>query len=390
MSVDGFAPARAGVRRAAGRPAGQVRAGVRWHWLYDARTDLLLSWCWVPFFVIGLVVASRTGAGADADLGTLFTGVLLVSLLHQPLTLLLVYGDAGQFRLRRRLFTWAPAVAVIVITVAVGLNLWLLVPIAAVWNAVHTLQQRYGLLRIHARKAGYGDSRLDRAVLFVPFVAVLALAAGLPATSRQIDRLSGELGGGQNARAAAQLVADRPAILMLVGPLLLAAAAVIVAYARQEWRAARRGEADAGKWVYLAGTLTLIGSAVIDPAAGLVAYIAAHALEYAIVVARTLRSRYDRRPERAPSRTALGTLAATPVRRAALLAAFFGVFGVVDVRLRGTLSPSVYLSAIYTVGLLHFLYDAVIWKTRRPVVAATFGLPAAPPQSPVATPAPTR
>jgi hypothetical protein len=36
------------------------------------------------------------------------------------------------------------------------------------------------------------------------------------------------------------------------------------------------------------------------------------------------------------------------------------------------LSPSVYLTAIYSVGLLHFLFDAVIWKTRRPAVVASF------------------
>ena len=147
------------------RARASTGAAVRWHWLYDARTDALLTWCWVPFFLVGLAISTHHGAAADRALGRLLTGVLLVSLLHQPLTLLLVYGDAGQFRLRRRLFTWAPPIALVTIAVGVGLNLWLLVPVAAIWNAVHTLQQRYGLLRIHARKSGYGNARLDRAVL---------------------------------------------------------------------------------------------------------------------------------------------------------------------------------------------------------------------------------
>lgn len=352
------------------RTATRVRR-LRWHWLYDVRTDVLLSWCWVPFFVAGVSLGAR-----DAALGHLLTAVLLVSLLHQPLTLLLVYGDRSQFRLRRRLFTWAPPVAVVVLATGVGLNLWLLVPVAAIWNAVHTLQQRYGLLRIHARKSGYGNARLDRAVIFVPFTAVVAVAAALPATAHQIDRLSAQIGGGQNADAAREIVAARPTLVVLSAPLVFAAVAVLWAYARQERHALQRGEADAGKWVYLAGTLTLIASAAYNPAAGLVAYIAAHAIEYGIIVARTMRSKYDARPGRDTSGVgALGVLAANRRRRATLLIGFLGLFGLLDLWSRGVLSPSVYLTAIYSVGLLHFLFDAVIWKTRRPAVVASFGGP---------------
>ena len=53
-------------------------------------------------------------------------------------------------------------------------------------------------------------------------------------------------------------------------------------------------------------------------------------------------------------------------------------FAVVDLQLRGALPPDVYLVVVYTIGLLHFLYDGFIWKTRRPAVAADFGVPAAP------------
>ena len=164
---------------------------------------------------------------------------------------------------------------------------------------------------------------------------------------------------------------------MLSVPLVLAALAVLWAYARQERQALLRCEADAGKWVYLAGTLTLIASAAINPAAGLVAYIAAHAIEYGIIVLRTLRSKYDARPGRDTSGVgALAVLASTRRRRTALLVAFLGVFCLLDLWSRGMLSPSVYLVAIYSVGLLHFLFDAVIWKTRRPSVRASFGVAA--------------
>ena len=82
--------------------------------------------------------------------------------MHQPLTLPFVYGDGRQFAQRRRLFTWAPVVILGAVIIGVTMNLWIVVPIAAVWNTIHTLQQRYGLSRIYSRKAGYGSALLDR------------------------------------------------------------------------------------------------------------------------------------------------------------------------------------------------------------------------------------
>ena len=101
--------------------------------------------CWVPIF---LAAHALTGNRSNEHLlNVLFSGAFLLSLLHQPLTLALVYGDKSQFALRRRLFTWSPIVAVALIAVAVVLDLWIIIPIAAIWNTIHTLQQRYGLSR---------------------------------------------------------------------------------------------------------------------------------------------------------------------------------------------------------------------------------------------------
>ena len=38
---------------------------------------------------------------------------------------------------------------------------------------------------------------------------------------------------------------------------------------------------------------------------------------------------------------------------------------------------SAYLLVLYTVGALHFLYDGIIWKLRKPAIAASFAIPAA-------------
>jgi hypothetical protein len=161
-------------------------------------------------------------------------------------------------------------------------------------------------------------------------------------------------------------------------PVALATVVVIGLYVRQERAAVRAGSANPAKWHYLAGTGALTAALAVDPAAGLIAFVTGHALEYVVVVDRTLRRRYADSPEPGAPASLLSVLAGTRNRRIALLVGFFAVFAIVDLQLRGVLSADVYLVVVYTIGLLHFLYDGFIWKTRRPAVAADFGVPAAP------------
>jgi hypothetical protein len=340
-------------------------------WLFDARTDLVIAWCWVPFFAVAHLFTVRTGIAADESMRRLFTWVLLGNLLHQPLTLLLVYGDRHQFAQRRWLFLLTPVVGVVLVGVAVGLDLWVIVPIAALWQTIHTLQQRYGLLRIYARKSGYGGPSLDRAALFVPFLAVVALVAVLPVTQRQLARFGG-LFDTDTAHEVDLLMRARPALTALLVPLAIAAVTVLVHYLRQERAAVADGAANPVKWSYLGSVLLLTFSLLVDPLAGLIAMIASHAIEYSIVVMCTLRSRYANRPQRT---SLLSTLAGTTSRRWILLAAFLTGCWLLDDWMRTTLAQQTYLIALYTVGLLHFVYDALIWKVRRPAVARDFGIP---------------
>jgi hypothetical protein len=340
-----------------------------WRWLFSAPADVFLTWSWVSVFALAHVFTSQPGAGAGRDVAQLLAIVMLASLAHQPLTLLLVYADRAQFAQRPRLFTWMPALAVAVVAVAVGLNLWLIVPVAAVWQVIHTLQQRYGLLRIYARKAGYGSARLDRALVYVPFAAALALTAAAPTVTNQFQRFGAALGG--QAQEVTLMVSYRVVFLALAIPLGLVAVAVLVCYARQEHAAVQRGTANPGKFQYAGSMLLLTCGLVYDPAAGLIAMVAGHALEYCVVVINTLRSRYGRGTS---ARSLLAVWARTTSRRWMLLTAFFGVFLLLDFQARSALPAGSYLIAIYTIGLLHFVYDAVIWKLRKPAVANDLGI----------------
>ncbi len=107
--------------------------------------------------------SSRDGA----LLTTFVSGVFVLSFAHQPLTLALVYGDREQFALRRAVFGVSPFVFVLAVVPVLHVSVLRCSPIVAgLWNAEHTLMQRYGITRIYGRKAGQQQGGLERALLF--------------------------------------------------------------------------------------------------------------------------------------------------------------------------------------------------------------------------------
>ncbi len=332
-------------------------------WIYRAPTDLLISLCWIPLFLAGHQLAAATGAPAASRLRWAVAAVLVLSFLHQPLTFALVYGDRRQFQQRRGLFVWAPPVTVAVIAVAVALHLWVVVPVAALWNTIHTLQQRYGLSRIYARRAGYGSARLDRWVLYAWMAAAVLVVAARRETLGLVHRVSLS---GVNGAGVRLLTDARPVALLLLIPVGGAALAVAAAIARQE---SSVGEAaNPAKWIYQGSSLLLIASIAVDPIAGFIAYVGAHAIEYAVVVYKTAESRYGRGRDRA---SLLGRVAGSVWGRVAVMAATAGGALFLASRFRGDSANVV----LFTVGALHFLYDGFIWKLRKPAVAADFAIP---------------
>ena len=339
----------------------------RWSWIFGARADLTIALCWIPIFVAAHML-SVTGAN-DALLNRMFRAAFVLSLLHQPLTLALVYGDREQFALRKRLFTWSPPIAVGLIAVAVLADLWIVVPIAAIWNTIHTLQQRYGLSRIYSRKAGYGSARLDRAVLYVGMTAALVVAGSSAKTLAALGRVMLD---DRNTAAITDLTSVRPYALWLVTPALAALAVVLWLLLRQEREHA--AEANPAKWLYQVSSLALIAAIAYDPLAGFVAYVAAHAIEYTIVVDKTVERRYAA-PR--PAMPLLGRLVRDRRARWASFAVFVAAILWFESDVRAAIPGHAYLIVVYSVGILHFWYDSFIWKLRRPAVARDLGIAAA-------------
>jgi hypothetical protein len=123
--------------------------------------------------------------------------------------------------------------------------------------------------------------------------------------------------------------------------------------------------------LYVASTAVLFAVMIFDPIAGLVAYVASHAVEYFVIVHRSLTGRVGRNDTSPVARAS-----ATPPRRVLLYSGYLGAiwaFAAITYNLRG---GDVYRFALLFLGGLHILYDGFIWKLRRPAVAASLGLDA--------------
>ena len=99
--------------------------------------------------------------------------IFLISFAHQPLTMGLVYGDPSQRDAHRRFYLIAPLVGHVLILIGLNVSLTLVGLMAGLWNAEHTLMQRYGVLRIYGRKAGDDHGRFEKPMLVTWLVAAL-------------------------------------------------------------------------------------------------------------------------------------------------------------------------------------------------------------------------
>ena len=325
-------------------------------WLHSPLSDTLLGWCFLPV----AVVVHAFGANLSA-VQTVVGAVFLLSFAHQPLTLGLVYGDPVQRAAHRKLYMWAPLVATVAIYIGLSVSLTLVAAIAALWNAEHTLMQRYGLMRIYGRKVGDQNGPLEKPMLIVWLIAALAFIGGYVNLEDLVLRLGLD---DTNARGVRLLDPVRvPAQI-----LFWVAAVAGVALAVRWWRAERALGAAASrpKHLYTLGTIALLAAVMIDPIAGVAGYVAAHAIEYYAVVHRSLRGRRDDAPVARATRSS--------ARRLAVYVAYFGAITAFIWATADMLDGRVYAFAILFFGALHILYDGFVWKLRRPQVAASLGL----------------
>ena len=332
------------------------REATRRLWVHGPVADIALGFCWLPIaFIVHAAEPHLT------SVRSIMAVIFLISFAHQPLTLGLVYGDPAQRDAHRALYRWAPWVVFILIVVGLNVSLTLVALMAGLWNAEHTLMQRYGVMRIYGRKAGDDHGRIEKPMLIIWLVAGIAYIGGYV----DLQNLAGKLGVGATNTRSLNLLDG----LSSVARVLFWVAALCGLVMAVRWCKAERGLgalASRPKHWYALGTAGLIVAVMIDPIAGVAGYVAAHAIEYFAVVHSSLRKRNDEAPVAAVTRTR--------GRRAATYLAYFAAIAAVVVFTKSRLDGRLYAFAVLFFGALHILYDGFVWKLRRSAVAASLGI----------------
>jgi hypothetical protein len=353
-------------RRARVAPARQVRA----RYMHHPLADVALAFAWIPFALAAHLLEADNANGSPDGLVAFISAVFLLSFAHQPLTVALVYGDPEQFRLRKAIFTWSPLVFIVAIVVGYEVSFALVAVVGALWNAEHTLMQRYGVTRIYGRMAGQDDGRLEKALLFSWLVFAALWVAADPSTP---DRAAVSSFGENNRVAIDALTHFRSVAALLVVPASVALVVLAALWLRDE---RRRPVVNPVKWLYLASTALLFGLFLVDPIAGIMGYVGAHAVEYFVIVHQSLGRRYGG-PE-ADDRALIGRAVRARPGRIGFLAAYVAVVIAVVYGLAHLGSPLAYTVVFFTLGGMHVFYDGFIWKLRRPVVAQSLAIPSSP------------
>jgi hypothetical protein len=139
-------------------------------------------------------------------------------------------------------------------------------------------------------------------------------------------------------------------------------------------RRLEKGQRSLPKYLYVAATFGLVVAIMIDPAAGFVSYISAHALEYFVIVDASLRKRATSGDPEPVIRAVRSRR-----RRLAVYGAYLGGMVAVSVLTIGWMDGRFYAWLVVFFGGLHVFYDGFVWKLRRPAVAASLGIPASGP-----------
>ncbi len=288
------------------------------------------------------------------ELHTEFWAVYFLIAPHRWLTLLLVAADPDRRDGRAWVFV---ALAVVAAAAVAGVyavtGAFACLAVADyLWNAWHFASQHQGVLRMYARKAGGGPDWLERHALRAFLVYVLLRTAGW--TTGWLEADAGSL----SWLGTADLV-------LLAVPAVVLGVNLLGADARR-----------AGKLCYLLSVLTLYSLLLLalrnEWRGWVIALTAAasmvHASEYLAIV-----THYARRRTAVGSGGAFRAMAGRWLGLLGMYAVALGLVGVFLADPSGGL-PTVWVGLNLWAAFLHYAYDGLIWKLRRPATAGALGV----------------
>ena len=326
--------------------------------MHRMNVDLVVMALWIPFSAAAVLWIND-----PERLATVVGVTLLISLAHQPLTLGLIYGDPAQFAVAKRMFSVFPLVLVAAVVVGQRLSLSLVGAVAGLWNAEHTLMQRYGIVRIYGRKAGEAQRSDEKPMLFSWLIFALVWGAADRRTPALLDRV--DLG---STNESGVRVLQR---FQSTARWLLIPSAAFAVYAAVRWWRVERAQTTRSlpKYLYLGFTFTLFVVMVVNPIVGIVGYVGSHAVEYVVVVRGALGSRYSGFRQPAETGGLVGLMVRSRLRADGVVAVYLVLVTLFLKAVTGGLSAERASIVLLTVGGMHVCFDGFIWKLRRPVVA---------------------
>jgi hypothetical protein len=326
-------------------------AETRRTWIHAPAADLAL-------FGYGWLIVLLPLLWVDAWIYPIVFAVLMVNDLHRHYTFVLVYGEPEEFEKRKALYISLPIIAALVAFAFIySKSFPVLLTISVLWTMYHSVGQKYGITRIYARKAGYGEAWIEKGLIFSWFFyVVFAIAEKEAATLSQFDA----------GRVILASLGDVLKYMTALSYPILAVALVFVAlFVRQEYE--NRHRMSVAKVLYVLSILLLYAVFFRSLVIGYVVFGFSHALEYIALVNIFVKTKYARRPE-------AQSLLARASRRWWLSSSLFAI-GVVAVcavaQLRYEQALGIYIVGS---GFLHFIYDGLIWKVRQPEVGTPLGI----------------
>ena len=311
-------------------------------WIVSPAFDLLFfANIW---WILGLV-PSFVSLRGDTPLE--FWQVYFLTTPHRWITLVLVSADPDRRRGRTWLFLLLAGLAGCVVLGTRGITgaFTCLMLVDYVWNAWHFASQHAGITRIYARKAGGGRPKLETTILRI-FVTYVCL------------RLAGWTTGWSEQFPEATTVIRLLDLLILALPICLFAIDLF-----------SNPVTHVAKLVYLGSVVSIYGSQLMAVResqhrliAGLVVASAAyHAVEYLAIVTFYAWRRRDQ-----GSMSPFRTMASYWTQ---LLAVYVLCLGMLDYWASHSRFRTVWTGINIWVAYLHYAYDGMIWKLRRPETA---------------------
>jgi hypothetical protein len=331
-------------------------------WIKNPATDL-------TFFDFGWFLILFPLVIFKEHLGIIILSVLIVNYIHRHYTFALVYGDKEEFQKRKQVYMFLPIIAALATVLSLYLDAFKVLLVAAIlWNMYHTITQKYGITRIYSRKAGYGEAWIEKGLIYSWFLYIifaLAVREKEVINQYQADRVGdyfqriSELKIGYNT-VIFDYIGDYISYITLASYFFFGIAiAFTLLFAYQEFK--NRHQISKAKILFVISILMLYSIFFYSLIVGYMVFAFSHALEYIAFVNIFVNSKYKRKPD---SRSVV----ALASKKQWLYSSLFSL-GIVAICLLGMkLNENAF--AIYIVGssFLHFIYDGLIWKVRRPEV----------------------